>query len=125
MGVGVGGAWRLRRQSIRTFSFGRINRTGLCNILCGTGVRVAIGATGDDAAFSVGADTIVVDNRRDGTSSYDVALPAVAQVPSVTIRIGDMVVFARTRGQITTGVAADATGGYTIPLADDSTASPR
>jgi hypothetical protein len=89
---------------------------GSVHILRGTGTRVAIRATGDDAAFSVGADTIVVDNRRDGTSSYDVALPAVAQVPSVTIHVGDAVVFARTRGEVTTRVAPDATGGYTIPL---------
>jgi len=98
---------------------------GVVHILHGTGARVAIRATGDDAAFSVGADTIVVDNRRDGTSSYDVALPAVAQVPSVTIHVGDAVVFARTRGEVTTAVAPDATGGYTIPLAATGTASPR
>ena len=90
---------------------------GVVHILRGAGTRVAIRATGDDATFSVGPDTVIVDNRANGTSSYEVVLPAVAQVPSVTVHIGEAIVFTRTRQQVTTAVSPDGTGAYTIPLA--------
>jgi hypothetical protein len=97
---------------------------GELDIRSASGARVAITATGEGPNYTVGRDIITVDNRAAPGLNYEVEIPPPAQLPAVTIRVGDHVVFAREGATITTTSPRRPDGSYRIPLSGSGVASP-
>lgn len=71
---------------------------GVIRIVARPDARISVTANGDGATYTVGRDTIVVDNRRVDSLSYDVAVPSAALLPTVRVHVGTRVVYSRREG---------------------------
>jgi hypothetical protein len=81
-----------------------------------SGARVSVAASGDGATYTVSRDTITIDNGTGSSLDYDVGLPPPSQLPGVSIRVADRVVFARSGASIETTGTAQARASYVISL---------
>jgi hypothetical protein len=103
--------------------FRAVQPGGVLRIHPAAGPRVAVTASADGSTYMVGRGTIVVDSRGTGVT-YDIALPAPADLPDVSIRIGDRVVFSR-HGAIVHGRGVlGHDGSYRVPMSADDSSSP-
>jgi hypothetical protein len=80
------------------------------------GPRVSVLATGDGATYTVSQDTIAINNRDAPLLDYDVVLPPPSQLPAVSIRVANRVVFSRNGDTVRTAGMAQSHGAYTIPF---------
>jgi hypothetical protein len=90
--------------------------TGVIRILPGGGSAVAVRGDGDGATYTIGQDTIVVENSGKSALNYDVELPSMAQCPRLYIRVGDQLLYSRSEGRIHTRAILDTAGRYIIPM---------
>jgi hypothetical protein len=96
---------------------------GVLRIRPAAGQRVAVTASADGSTYMVGRGKIVVDTRATGVT-YDIELPAPADLLDVSIRIGDREVFSRHGAIVHTRGALEADGSYRIPMSSDDASSP-
>lgn len=93
---------------------------GVLRIRPTAGTRVAVTANADGSTYTVGHGTIVVDTRTTGVT-YDIELPTPADLPAVSIRIGEHAVFVRRGAIVHTSGVLEADGSYRISMsAEDS-----
>jgi hypothetical protein len=81
--------------------------------------RVSLVARGDGAIYAVSHDTIVVDNRSAPGVTFQVDLPPPSELASVTLRLGDHVVFRRRGNTLETHAVRARDGSYSIALTAD------
>jgi hypothetical protein len=95
---------------------------GVLRIRPAEGPRVAVTASADGSSYTVGRHRIVVETRATGVT-YDIELPASADLPDASIRIGDRVVFSRHGALVHTRGTLEADGSYRITMSADDSAS--
>jgi hypothetical protein len=88
-----------------------------------SGSRVSVAASGDGVTYTVSRDTITIDNGTASGLDYDVGLPPPSQLPVVSIRVADRVVFARSGASIETIGTPQARASYVISITP-ATANP-
>ena len=106
----------LTPQGLVVIQFRSGQSAGVIRIIPGQGPRVAVQASGDGPTYSVGRDTITVDNRAVETISYAIELPPDTPSLTVRVRVGGEVVYTRVGDHVRAVVTADTAGRYVIPL---------
>jgi hypothetical protein len=81
------------------------------------GTHVSVTASADGPTYTVGSASIGVDSHDVPDVVYDVDLPPPARVRTVTIRVGDRVVFTRRGTIVRTDGALQSDGSYIVGLA--------
>lgn len=80
------------------------------------GTHVSVTASTDGPTYTVGSATIIVDSHDVPNVAYDIDLPPTTRVHSVTIRVGDQIVFARRGTAVQTAGSVQADGSYLVKL---------
>jgi hypothetical protein len=93
---------------------------GRLRIRSAAGTRVAVTANTDGPNYTVGHGTIVVDGGTAGVT-YDIELPA--ELPDVSIRIGDRAVFVRHGAIVHTTGVLQPDGSYRISMSPEDSSS--
>jgi hypothetical protein len=90
--------------------------TGELRIHPTLGTHVSVTASTDGPTYTVGSATIIVDSHDVPNVAYDIDLPPTTRVHSVTIRVGDQIVFARRGTAVQTAGSVQADGSYLVGL---------
>jgi hypothetical protein len=80
------------------------------------GTHVSVTASADGPTYTVGSASILVESHDVPDVVYDIDLPPAARVRSVTIRVGDQIVFSRRGTAVQTAGSIQADGGYVVRL---------
>ncbi|HEY7898181.1 MAG TPA: hypothetical protein VIC03_07175 [Gemmatimonadaceae bacterium] len=89
---------------------------GTVHVVPSTSPQLSVEGDGDGATYTVGENTIVVNNRPSDSISYTVRLPLTGSAGAMNIRIAGSLVYSNTDNTSTPRVNAGSSNQYILDL---------
>lgn len=89
---------------------------GAVRVITTTTPQLSVEGDGDGPTYTVGENTIIVNNRPSDSVNYTVLVPTITDAAAVYIRIAGRVAYSHVGNRVTAQVPAESSGQLLLPL---------